>query len=903
MDGDIIMHEINFKAIAQEALSYGRSLVESWIPSGSMHGYEYVARNPTRSDENPGSFKINLRTGEWSDFAVGDSGGDLISLYAYLNFCDQKESANQISEILRISPPTQKQSFDRKQPDVGSLTQVFPVPADAPAPPDSFPKNVNGEWVRYKLQHKWEYRDRLGDLLGYVVRYETPEGKETPPLTLWKNPKGEYKWKFKAFPDPRPLYNLHRICHDTSAQIVIVEGEKCAELLQTVFDGVNAPIVVVAWQGGCKAVDKADWSPLQNKRIVLWPDSDEPGRKAMLQISATLQSSGCKVKIIQVPDDKPGGWDSGDAILKDRWSFEQIATFMKSTLSDAPEITPQPSDEAPPPPNEEYHASEPAQSFAEPDTFPFRSLGYNGDFFYYLPNGTRQVKAIKGEAHGSGTLLTLAPLQYWERNYPGQNGPAWKYAANTLLRLGEKVGVYDSMRLRGRGAWYDKGRSVLHLGDFLVVDNDKMGINEIDSRFIYEAGAKLEYQTSEPLTNQQAYRLQEIIGMLFWEKPIYAKLLAGWCVIAPVCGGLRHRPHVWVTAKPGSGKSYIIEHIIKPCLGDFVLSVQSKTSEAGVRQRLGNDALAVIIDEFEGEDYISRQNVQKVLDLARQAFSDSDARILKGGQTGHSTSYQIRSSFFMSSVGVNLYQHADETRISVLQLEEPSDRDGETKEQHFDRLTRTVSDVLTSDWCAGLRARAIKHLGTIRANAETFARVTARAIGNRRAGDQVGALLAGAYLLTSDKLISPESAQEWVDKQDWTEQKMIVEKSDERECLDWLLQHEIMIAPASRRQVQQLLLCSDSSGAWEDISREVADNALRLFGAKALIKDRSKYVAFSNQYRSIREALRNSAWEKCYHRVLLRLPGARESSSETFVSGTSRTRAVLIPWSEVFKDS
>ena len=43
-----------------------------------------MARNPTRPDRRPGSFKINLTTGRWADFATGDRGGDPVSLAAYL---------------------------------------------------------------------------------------------------------------------------------------------------------------------------------------------------------------------------------------------------------------------------------------------------------------------------------------------------------------------------------------------------------------------------------------------------------------------------------------------------------------------------------------------------------------------------------------------------------------------------------------------------------------------------------------------------------------------------------------------------------------------------------------------------------------------------------------------------
>jgi hypothetical protein len=54
------------------------------LPGGKNCGGEYVVRNPTRADHRRGSFKINLRSGRWSDFAAGDKGGDPISLAAYV---------------------------------------------------------------------------------------------------------------------------------------------------------------------------------------------------------------------------------------------------------------------------------------------------------------------------------------------------------------------------------------------------------------------------------------------------------------------------------------------------------------------------------------------------------------------------------------------------------------------------------------------------------------------------------------------------------------------------------------------------------------------------------------------------------------------------------------------------
>ena len=62
-----------------------------------------MARNPRRNDRRPGSFKVNLRTGRWADFAHGDQGSDIISLYAYLHGLSQIEAAREIARDLSLT--------------------------------------------------------------------------------------------------------------------------------------------------------------------------------------------------------------------------------------------------------------------------------------------------------------------------------------------------------------------------------------------------------------------------------------------------------------------------------------------------------------------------------------------------------------------------------------------------------------------------------------------------------------------------------------------------------------------------------------------------------------------------------------------------------------------------------
>src|SRR5690606_12269965 len=97
-------HErIDFSAVSNAARSALTSLVQDWLPDGHREGNEWVARNPTRGDQHPGSFKVNLITGVWSDFATGESGGDAIDLLAYLNRTSKLDAARELAAKLGVT--------------------------------------------------------------------------------------------------------------------------------------------------------------------------------------------------------------------------------------------------------------------------------------------------------------------------------------------------------------------------------------------------------------------------------------------------------------------------------------------------------------------------------------------------------------------------------------------------------------------------------------------------------------------------------------------------------------------------------------------------------------------------------------------------------------------------------
>ncbi|CAI3949663.1 hypothetical protein [Commensalibacter papalotli (ex Botero et al. 2024)] len=93
---------IDYKEIKEQARVHSYSLLKLWLPNGIVRQHEYIALNPTRHDQHLGSFRINMHSGQWADFATSDRGGDLIALLAYLDQSTQSKAARKISALLGL---------------------------------------------------------------------------------------------------------------------------------------------------------------------------------------------------------------------------------------------------------------------------------------------------------------------------------------------------------------------------------------------------------------------------------------------------------------------------------------------------------------------------------------------------------------------------------------------------------------------------------------------------------------------------------------------------------------------------------------------------------------------------------------------------------------------------------
>jgi hypothetical protein len=169
------------------------------------------------------------------------------------------------------------------------------------------------------------------------VRYDTEQGKAVLPWHY--NGK---RWVNSAAPQPRPLYRLAELWLDPDAPILVVEGEKAVDGAADRF----ADYVVTTTSGGCKQAHHTDYAAFAGRRVVVWPDNDEPGRKYAEAICALVMAAGAiEARIVQVPPDWPKGWDLADELppLTDAFSYteEMLRVMLNDAVDWVPPVEPE----------------------------------------------------------------------------------------------------------------------------------------------------------------------------------------------------------------------------------------------------------------------------------------------------------------------------------------------------------------------------------------------------------------------------------------------------------------------------------------------------------------------------------------------------------------------------------
>jgi putative DNA primase/helicase len=147
-------------------------------------------------------------------------------------------------------------------------------------------KQSNG---KPKIVEQYDYRDEAGILLYQSVRMEPKTFRQRKP-----DPSGGWIWKLNGV--RRVLYRLPKLLEADSRQTVfVVEGEKDVDRLRSLG------LVATCNVGGAGKWKEDYNEPLSGRRVVIFPDNDDAGRKHAEQVSGSLREVAESVRILSLP--------------------------------------------------------------------------------------------------------------------------------------------------------------------------------------------------------------------------------------------------------------------------------------------------------------------------------------------------------------------------------------------------------------------------------------------------------------------------------------------------------------------------------------------------------------------------------------------------------------------------
>lgn len=180
-----------------------------------------------------------------------------------------------------------------------------------------------------------------------VNKYTDPDSGNLDLLVIRFIPRGENSKKFiqchqtsnglvmKRPKGALPLFNRLRL--KDSDTIIYVEGEKCVRKL------TELGFTATTGSGGSNNANSHDYSPLAGKKIILWADNDEPGRRYIAQVRDKLLELDPQPTVFEVDvtalELEEGGdvADLCEKVLKEGGTLGDCCDFITSVLEDATE--------------------------------------------------------------------------------------------------------------------------------------------------------------------------------------------------------------------------------------------------------------------------------------------------------------------------------------------------------------------------------------------------------------------------------------------------------------------------------------------------------------------------------------------------------------------------------------
>ena len=472
------------------------------------------------------------------------------------------------------------------------------------------------------------------------------------------------------------------------------------------------------------------------------------------------------------------------------------------------------------------------------------------EFRRKLPGITRLIAPSK--ITHIDELLVLAPQLFWTTlgNTDILNTQLARTVGDQLMRIAEGIGQIDHSKKVERGAVrLPEGKVAYHLGDRVLIGGAEIGLNDNTDR-VWLAGPPLDLGSPARLD-----RVKDIARAVLdyrWASQDDGRRFLGWIVAAMVGGALEWRPHLWLTAPAGTGKTWLFDNVLLKLMGPALVSLADATP-ASVARLTGNSSLPIGIDEAEP----NHEWVMNLLPTLRVAASGVGERVRADAHGGVNRQSPRFSAILSSTIAPNLPK-ADATRITEVGL-----------------ATESVED-----WPAVRRAiqNAMKHADGARYKMFREAQVIVHEA-DRLAGEMQDLGMDSREAMASAALTA---GWRWwgVDDREVMAQPETSERTDASDALLEILALRYHAPGGASYSVAHMLT---------DTTYETA--LLDLFGIRRVGHE----LWIAEKHHGLQAAMARSKWASADLRKLLKQMDGVTATPNATRFGALRTRAIVIP--------
>lgn len=545
--------------------------------------------------------------------------------------------------------------------------------------------------------------------------------------------------------------------------------------------------------------------------------------------------------------------------------------------------------------------------------------------FYYLVDAGGNFRAVPArEMMQKSALLDLFGAdETWLAQHFGSMDDYgvlkvkdWDKVGKAIMRACFLLGPYDPTISppRRTGIWADeKGRPLLHLGGRLVFADgraERAGIvlhveaDGATERHVYVREPSVRRQPADPCDPAAIEDLRRDIADLwvFRDGPAAAMLTLGWCAVASLGGAVRWRPNLVVLGGTGTGKTSLIR-VFQGLLP--VHAYSNDTTKAGLEARVTDRPGPIIVDEAAQGD---RSGAAALFDMMLPASGGEGSRGLRGSPDGRGRSFSVLGSVCYAAIHPPVLKPEHMGRFTEVTLM-PAGRDNKDAIDAIQAKAHQLG--------AAFLGRVVKGFPRWDGNLRAMRAAMVAAGATAREADQVGALLAGWWLLASDAVATEAEAAAMVREAQSFIGGAMAQREDSAGRRAWVMLSSTSITRAAGttkvslgdlvRECFDLEAAGDPAGELRRYGLKPeelgADDAVKLLrdawnddDAKALGGMPMKVVWFARQHQELRRLFHGTEFAgEAWWRAMEQMPHAKRSITNLRMGRAYCGRAFCVP--------